>query len=502
MRMRLASVVLVVTLAFVTFGQGTLTVRSSSDVQNMDPARLNATLDDSLARNIYSGLVRYGPHGFDTVVPDLAQDWNISEDGLTYTFHLRPDARFHHGYGRVTAQDVVFSLMRHKDPAVASVHLGDAAIIDDVQALDDDTVQITLTQPFPGFLTEYLAYRPGYIVSERAMEDLGGAFGTNPVGSGPFEWANYVPNSQITLRPFSDYYGDTGTLSEVRVVYIKEDALFQIALQNGDVDVGYVHEADIQQSLLNNTSLKTVSAPAAQTMYLMLNVTRPPLDDVRVRRALEYATNKDQLVGFVLNGLGAPTDTLPNPYVFGYLDEVKYHYDPDQARELLAEAGYPNGFDISIMVRPQQLEAEQATALQSMWREVGVNVTIIGPIESAQASERRTAGNFEITTVARMRLGPDQYFTPQYHSKSIPTSNSSRYSNPEMDRLIDEAKAELNDDRRRELYYEIQRLAQDELPVIPLYNPLLVVAMRPEVNGVRIPGSESFLFSEISVGQP
>lgn len=499
MKLRPAQVVVGLLFASTALGQGVLTVRSNSDVQNMDPARLQATLDDSLARNIYSGLVRYGSDGFDTVTPDLATEWEISEDGLSYTFHLRTDAQFHRGYGNVTARDVEFSLERHKDPAVASVHLGDAAIIEDVEVLSDDSVRIRLTQPFPGFLTEYLAYRPGYIVSERAMQDLGDAFGTNPVGSGPFEWTDYVPNSQITLRAFDEYFGDTGTLDEVRVVFIQEDALFQIALQNGDVDVGYVHQAEIQQSLLANSGVKTVSAPAAQTMYLMLNVTRAPLDDVRVRQALAYATNKDQLVGFVLDGLGEPADTLPNPYVFGYLDEVRYQYDPNRARELLAEAGYPNGFDISILVRPQQLEAEQATVLQSMWREVGVNVTIIGPIESAQAAERRTTGNFEIATVARMRLGPDQYFTPQYHSNSIPASNSSRYSNPEMDRLIDEAKAEPNDERRRELYHQIQRLAQEELPVIPLYNPLLVVAMRPEVNGVRIPGSESFLFAEISL---
>ncbi len=475
-----------------------LTFRSQLDVLELDPANLRTTLDDALAREIYSGLVRYAGNSFAEVEPDLATEWTISEDGTVYTFTLRQGVQWHHGFGEVTANDVKFSFDRLKDPEVASLHAADAAIIDQVEVVDDYTVRITLTQRFPAFLTEFLAYRPGYVVSEAAVGERGALFATNPVGSGPFVWTEWVQNSHIVLRANDDYWLDTGRLCTVRVVIIPEDSLFEIALEAGQVDIGYVINAEVQQSLMANQNLKVVTAPAPQTMFLQLNSDFEPLSDPRVRQALWYAIDKDALVAFVLNGLGQPSDTMVNPYVFGFLDEQAYAYDPDRARQLLAEAGYPNGFSATIMVRPHQNEAQQGTALQAMWRQVGVNVDIVGPLENAQAFERYRNGEFEIGTLAFMRLGPDQIFRPLLHSSSIPFLNSSRYSNPEMDRMIDEAQSEMDEAARWGLYEEIQRLVHADAPLIPLYQPLLVLAMRPNIEGATIPGTQALSFRHIS----
>lgn len=333
------------------------------------------------------------------------------------------------------------------------------------------------------------------------MLERGAAFGTAPVGSGPFEWVDYVPKSHVTLRPSAEYFGDVGTLDEVRIVLIEDDTIFAAALRSGDVDLGYVYQPLVQKDLLADSRLKSVTLAAPQVMYVTLNVTRAPLDDVRVRQALAYATDKEALVDFVLDGLGVPRDTMLTPSVFGYLDEVRYEYDPEKAKALLAEAGYPDGLSLSIVVRPHQLEAEQGTALQAIWKQSGIDLSIIGPLDSGPAGERRISGDYFVATVARMRLGPDQIITPMFHSASIPASNESRYYNPEIDALIDQAKAEQDSARRFELYQEIQRITQIDVPVIPLYSPEIVAVMRPDVNGFEIPNVEGYFFNEISLGQ-
>lgn len=497
---RLVAILLIVVIASTAGAQGEcqeLTFRSQLDALEMDPANLRTTLDDALAREVYSGLVQYAGNSFADVEPDLATDWSISDDGLTYTFNLRQGAQFHHGYGEVKASDVKYSFERLKDPAVASLHAADAAIIDHIEEVGDYTVRITLTQPFPAFLTEFLAYRTGYIVSRAAVEELGDRFAANPVGSGPFVWAEWVQNSHIVLEANDDYWDDTGRLCTVRVVIIPEDSLFEIALETGAVDIGYVTNAEVQQSLVANPNLKVVTAAAPQTMFLQINGEHEPFDDVRVRQALWYAIDKDALVQFVLNGLGEPSDTLFNPYVFGFLGDTAYEYDPDRARELLAEAGYPDGFSSTIMVRPHQNEAQQATALQALWSQVGIDIQIVGPLENAQAFERYRNGDFDIGTLAFMRVGPDQIVRPLLHSASIPFLNSSRYSSSEMDTLIDAAQSEMDAAERAKLYADIQRLVHTDVPLIPLYQPLLVLAMSPDVQGATIPGTQSLNFTQV-----
>ena len=474
-----------------------LVFRSPMDVLDMDPAQLRATLDDGLARDIYSGLVKYAGYDFAEVEPDLATEWTISEDGRVYTFKLREGVEWHHGYGEVTANDVKFSMERLVDPDVASHHASDAAIIERVEVINDYEVEFHLSEPFPAFLSEFLAYRPGYIVSEAAIEDRGETFSTNPVGSGPFVWTDWSPRSEIILEANPDYYGDTGALSTVRVVIIEQDSLFELSLERGDVDIGYVTDADVQRSVLQNDAIKTETAPAAQTMFLMINGSQAPFDDPRVRQALWYAIDKEALIEFVLNGLGEPSDTIMNPYVFGYLEGIVYGYDPERALELLEEAGHPDGFQATIMVRPTQNEPQQATALQSMWRQVGIDIEIIGPIEPAQAFERMEQGDFDIATVAMMRLGPDQYLRPLLHSDSIPFLNANRYDNPDFDELVDSAQREGDEELRGQLYHEAQRTLQRDAPLIPLYHPTHVLAMQPNVSGARIPGIQALILTEI-----
>ena len=474
-----------------------LRVRWWQDIVSLDPPQLRDSLATEVAYKIYSNLVRVKPGTFDEIVPDLAESWEVSPDGLVYTFHLRDDAQWHRDYGEVTAEDVRYSLLRHKDEEVGSNYQPEAEPIEDVEVVDDHTVRIVLNKPYPGLLLEFLAYRPGFIVNERAITELGDQYTEQPIGSGPFVFESWSPNERVELVRNDEYYGETGPFERVTYVIIPEDTVFEVALDRGDVDIGYFLDAEVQSRAIDNPNFETVVIPAPRTFYLNLNTEKAPFDDVRVRQALWYALDKDLIVDAVLEGQGEATDTVLNPYVFGRLDERPYTYDPEKAQELLAEAGYPDGFEATLLIYPPYGIPDMAAAMQDMWRDIGVDVEIIQR-EWAQHVELRRSGNFDIGLQPMLRLGPDQYITPLIHSASSPYPNASRYSNPEMDMLVEQAREEVDDEQRRELYHEIQRRAHEEVPVIPLLNPVFVLAFQPYIDNAK-PGLLTINVTELEV---
>lgn len=476
-----------------------LRVRWWQDLVSLDPPHIRDSLATEVAYKIYSNLVRVKPGTFDTVVPDLAESWDISPDGLEYTFHLRGDALWQKGYGKVTAEDVKYSLLRHKDEEVGSQFAPEAEVIETVEVIDDRTIKVTMSEPYPGFLLEFLAYRPGFIVNQQALEEFGDRYTESPIGSGPFILDDWSPQQHVELVRNDDYYGEVGEFEKVTYIQIPEESVFEVALQRGDVDIGYFLDAGVQRRVLDNPNLETVTIPAPRTFYIQLNQSKAPFDDLRVRQALWHALDKDLIVEGVLNGQGEAADTMLNSHVFGRLNEGGYPYDPERAKELLAEAGYPNGFEATLLIYPPYGIPDMAAAVQDMWRSIGVNVEIVQR-EWAQHVELRRSGNFDLAIQPMLRLGPDQYVSPTMHSASIPYPNASRYSNPQMDTLIDEARVAADDDARRELYHEIQRLAQADVPVIPLLNPVFVLAHRPEIGNAK-PGLLTINVNELTVGQ-
>lgn len=463
---------------------GELRIRWWMDMITLDPPQIRDSLATEVAYHIYSTLVRIKPGTFDEIVPDLAERWEISPDGLRYTFHLRKGVQWHHGYGEVTARDVQFSLLRHLDPEVASQFAPEASNIQDVRVLDDYTVEVIMKEPYPGFLMEFLAYRPGFIVNQRALEELGARYSERPVGSGAYILENWSPRDRVELVRNPDYYGETGAFHRVTYIVIPEESVFEVALERGEVDMGYFLDADVQSRAVANPRFETVTIVAPRTFYLQLNFEKEPFNNPLVRRALWMALDKDLIVEAVLDGQGVATDTLLNPHVFGYLADRANEYDPDKARELLKEAGYPNGFSATLLIYPPYGIPDMAAAMQDMWRQVGINVEIVQR-EWAQHVELRRSGNFDLALQPQLRLGPDQYVSPLLHSASIPYPNASRYANPEMDALIERARVETNDDIRRQLYHDIQRKVHEEVPVIPVLNPVFVLAHRPEIGNAK-----------------
>lgn len=474
-----------------------LRVRLVNDIYDVDPARIRDTEDYAISREIYSSLVRYNAAKPGGIEPDLAERYAVSKDGKEYTFWLHKGVKWHKGYGDVTAKDVKFSLDRLSDKASGSLYLNQASIIDHIQVVDPYQIKIYLKQPYPGFLVELLAYRPGFIVNERALNEFKDKYTAHPIGSGPFIFDQWQPGAKIVLKANPAYYGPKPKVAQATFVLIKDDSLFQVAMEKGDVDLGYFIDGDIQAAIVANSKIKKLVVPAPQTIYVRINVTRKPWTDVRVRQALWYATDRPSIIKNVFHNLAQISDTVLNPSVFGYDKQIYYQYDPAKAKQLLTEAGYPNGFTSDMLYYQGETWPKGAPAVQASWKGVGINVNL-KLFEDAQLYEQYRGGNFDLGADGIMRVGPDQIYSILLHSKSIPLPNAMRYNDPEMDRLIDSARVENDSSKRLALYRSIQAKMRADVPIVPLYQPVFVLAMQPNVKGVVFPGIQGYELSSVS----
>lgn len=463
-----------------------LTVRlATQDMADADPAFMSNPGSWWVGHQIYSGLVRSdtGIADYDEVQPDLAEDWEISDDGTEYTFYLREGAQWHRDYGEVTASDVKFSFDRIKDPEVGSLYEAAFEVLEEVEVVDDYTVKLHLSEPSPAFFTSVLTFRPGYIVSEAAVTEMGAEeHGVNPIGSGPFVFEHWQPDFEVYLSANDDYYLGPPQISGVRMKVIPDEASVAIALENGEIQIANLQEAETMVTLEDNPDITIDTAPSPNGRYLWSNVQAPPMDDVRVRRALWHATDREAISAEVFDGFFEPMDTILPPSLWSHTDDVMtYDYDPDRARELLEEAGHGDGLELSLLYSERPWDRGLALAVQDMWRQVGVEVELRGrdhPVYTSERQQNRDAHDIILHHFGRT-TDPHSILIDFMHSEGA--SNMANYF--EVDDLIAEGASEPDLDRRREIYEEIQRKIQEDAPGVPTVNTASVFAVRPEIQG-------------------
>jgi len=224
-----------------------LRVRIGADMQTADPAHIGQSADHAVAFLVHRGLVKYKAGSLD-VVPDLATDWKISDGGKVYTFNLRKGVKWHKGFGELTAEDVVYSIGRIKDPATKSRFQADVDVIDKVEAPDKYVVRFTLKNPFSPFLGAILAFRPGWILNKKAVEERGDQFGMNPVGCGPYVFDTWSRGTEVVLKRNPDFY-EPLDIDKVSFKVIKEETVAELALRSGDLDLSYIYEGESAERL-------------------------------------------------------------------------------------------------------------------------------------------------------------------------------------------------------------------------------------------------------------
>jgi peptide/nickel transport system substrate-binding protein len=454
-----------------------LVVGQIAEPASLDPHVSTAANDFRIHVNMYDGLVR-NASGTLEVEPALATDWTISEDGLTYTFNLREGVSFHDG-SPFNADAVKFNFDRMLDESHPFYETGpfplsfNFASIASVEVIDDLTVEFTLTEPFAPFMSN-LASPTGLIVSPTAVEEFGEDYGRNPSGTGAYKFEEWQSNARVVVSRNEDYWDGAPALEAV-VFRPITDANTRVAeMLSGGIDVLVETPPDNVATFSEDANYIVHEAVGPHVWYVMLNMKEGPFAEQAVRQAANYAVNKESLVTDVLQGTAA-VSAGPTPPAFNWAyneDLEPYPYDPDRARELLAEAGMENPavtFYVTEGGSGMLDPVPMGTAIQADLAAVGFDVTIETYEWNTFLAEVNAGleGKADMAEMAWMTSDPDTLPFLTLRTEAWPENggfNSNYYSNPEVDELLLAARTSTDQDERAELYKEMQEIVFEDAP--------------------------------------
>lgn len=442
-----------------------LTVRQYFEPGTLDPAFLFRIETENIAFNLYSGLTTFDPLT-GAPMPDLAESWEVSADGRVYTFALVKNAEFHHGFGPFTAADVVYSYTRVMDPATGSPYRAEFNNVESVRGVDDYTVEITLKQPDANFLYQVGNYHQGQIVSKKAIEQFGETYGRNPVGTGPFYLESWTPDSAMVLRAHDSYFRGRPTLDKITWVLIRDVAAAETALLNGEVDVMSnlgQGNTELIDRVARAESIVVHRSDDYATTVTMFGSAFEPFQQKAVRQAYAYAVDYAAITEALQPRVARPWSSILPPWMPVYNPELElYPYDPELAKQLLAEAGYANGFTVKSLTTAPVNDAQLME--QAMLAEVGIKLEF-DVVEPAVFNQRRNAGDFELSLRLYPAVNPDTLLFGFLHPDNAAPAglNGSKYNNPEVTRLLEEARASLDEAERLQKYHEAQRIAFEDV---------------------------------------
>jgi glutathione transport system substrate-binding protein len=448
-----------------------ITIMQSEAPLTMDPGDHNATFTHAVLDPMYEGLTKFDQSL--QVVPSLATKWSVDASGTRWTLQLRTGVYFHDGTP-FDAPAVVGSFERLIDP-----HRGLAGasrlrtIIDSVQAIDPHTVLFHLKTSYASFLS-VLAVTA--IVSPAA--DKEGILSRHAVGTGPYRFVEWKTGEYILEERNDQYWGRRPATRQLKWTWTTEPMLINMSVLAGAADVVNPLPPIFAEALSRNRKAIVIQGREARVFWIALNTKLKPLDDLRVRKALNYATDREALVRTQLRGFGTPANSPLAPADFAYDPQAKgYGYDPGQAKLLLAKAGYGSGLTLKIAV--QEIDVDLVEALQGMWAKVNVDLQI-DQMESgvfsqaifgspAQKAEQGIQCVF--ASWVSEDLDPDYQLSPLYRTRawSPAGANLGFYSNPRLDALLERAAGELNTERRTGLYNEAQQIILEDAPHVLLY---------------------------------
>lgn len=475
---------------------GVLRAGMQTDPVGLDPHLTNATATRNMMENVYDTLVMFDASG--RIVPALAESWETSDDGLRWTFRLREGVTFHNGEP-LKASDVVFSINRIKDPATASPRADHFALVERIEAVDERTVVFTLSQPFSPLLAK-LAFSTNVIMSEAVLREHGDAQQV-VVGTGPFRFVEYLPQTRLVLTRYEDYWGrdEEGNplpyLDGITFLFFPDPAARTTAIQTGTVDwVEYVPAADVL-ILQADPNVEVVGGLSANFRSLYLNTTVPPLDDVRVRQAIAYAIDEQEIVDVALFGTGgivATGTTIPAGNFYAIEANPYTGRNLERARELLAEAGLAEGFTLDIYVTTTyDFLRDPAEVIQAHLADIGIRTTITAEdwgiyLPKALASE------FQTTILGTSgQADPDDYLYGNFHSSG--SLNLSRLADPELDALLELGRRVANQEERREIYLAAQARILELAPHVFLFHSAQYEALQRYVRGFEHFPNTSYL---------
>ena len=426
----------------VSAAEDSIVIAVDADVDTLHPSDFSTTVEMDVLNQIYDTLMYMNPDGEHEPEPRIAESYEISEDGMTYTFHLRDDITFHDGTP-LTAADVKFSLeMYQQSPYQGSQVTG----LSSVETPDDYTVICHLENAYSPFL---LGVCSVHIASQAYYEASPDEFASTPIGSGPYKYVGRNNGSNLTLEAYEDYYRGAPSIKNVTFEIIPDASTKAIALQTGEVNFAEIESASMIQ-LQANPDITIAEVPTSGFTYISMNLEQEPFNDVRVRQAINYAINRENLVAICYDGEAEVNSNICSKDRFGYSDEqFQYTYDPEKAKELLAEAGITTPYNLGKLLVAEKY-SNIATVVQNDLRAVGLEVEI--EVEEFNAYlNNLTSGNYGITALNMTLEGDTQMLEMAFMTEYIGTANNARYSDEEMDALFTSAAAETDSEKRAEI---------------------------------------------------
>lgn len=451
----------------------------ASDITTLDPHFASTHADRPIIEVIYEGLVNLPLNSVNImdIEPALAKSWSTSPDGKEWIFNLREGIQFHKGFGELTSEDIVFSLNRVRKDDSGSPFRRVLAAITDVEAVDKYTVRIKLSNPDPFFLLRLIGYQAGFIVSKKASEEMGKDLARNPIGTGPFQFDSYRERERVTLIRNDKYYKGVPILEKVEYFFMPDEASRELAIRTGEIHAaeGVADVVWIRRMQQSGLDLNPVGGQVAY--FLHYNMTKPPFDDIRIRKALSHAIDREAIVEYRGEVI---SEIINSPVPLGYFGQSTegvpvYEYSLEKARALLADAGYKDGFQFDISISESPIYLQHMEIIQDMWRKIGVRMNMkVVDHSSYHAVIRQNANAVVYYAAARLPIA-DIYLTQFYHSDSIigkPTAitNFSHFGDigDNIDDLLEKARFEMDADKQLEMYRLAQQKIMEVLAALPI----------------------------------
>lgn len=477
-----------------------LHLRLKDDPSSLDPAHIVDVPGGALAAKIYNGLVRFDRDA--KIIPDLASRWDISEDGRTYRFHLREGVKFTNGRA-VTAEDVVYSLRRILDPEINSPRSwllesvkgadafmsGESDELAGIRTAGDGVVEIELEAP-SGLFLNFLAMPNASIIPREEVERAEPTFSDHPIGTGPFKLDEWRHNNRIILSANQDYFLGPPRLPGIEYRIIPEMLTAAVEFEQGNLDIMDVPRAEYKKY---TTELpwkdQILSRVGLNSYYLGFNCQRPPFDNQLLRQAFNYAIDREKIIDVLLEGRAIPAFGPVPPELLPASAPGGYEYNPEKAKELLARSGVELPLKVIFLFKADREVLSVAEVIQDYLKKVEIELVLVQR-EWSSFKELVNKGEFDIFYLSWWGDYPDaeNFLYPTFYSGNIgPGGNRSRFSDPEVDRLLREASEETDPEARLKMLSTTEARVVDLAPWVFLWHKKEVMVRQSRVKNYRIP---------------
>lgn len=455
--------------------QTSIVIGIPQDPDYLDPHLAAASGTYEMMFNVFEGLVK--PDFTGQLMPAVAEAYEISEDGLVYTFTLREDVKFHNGQS-VTIEDVHYSYSRIKGDIREDI-VSKAFENVSIDIIDEKTIEFKLTEPNSAFIVNLTK-----AVLPAAMDEE--AHNKTPIGTGPYQFVEYAPSQRVVLKKFDDYWSTGGHIEDVEFRIFADNHTALMSLLAGELDM-YPRVGTENIDMLTE-DFYYIEGMQNMVQLMSLNNKVAPLDDVRIRQAINYAVDVDMIIDAVADGKGTKLGSNMSPVMAFYYEknlENKYNINVEQSKMLLKEAGYEEGFEISVTV-PSNYEFHVKTAevIAEQLKAVGIQVTINSVEWGVWLEEVYKNRNYEMTIIGLTgKLDPHNILV-RYESGYA--RNFMNYANTSYDALIADAIKETDENKRAELYKQAQSILSEEVPAVYIMDPNFIVALKSNLKGYKL----------------